>query len=396
MMPLLGAYNRIVAEDIIAPSSLPPFPNSSMDGYAVHAEDITRASQESPVSLKVVMDIPAGIFPKGAIGIGECARIMTGAPIPNGATAVIPVENTDGGWDKANPYALRPSVNIFRAVNIGDYIRPVGEDIQAGEVIIRAGELLRPQEIGVCASLGITNLPVIRRPRVVVLANGDELAELWQPLKQGQIYNSNSYTLAGLILACDAEPILLPIAKDTPESIRILFTRALDQQPDMLISTAGVSVGAADFIRDILEELGVVEMWRINIRPGKPLAFGHVQNIPFFGLPGNPVSAMVTFEVFVRPALYQMAGKSLNIPTIRARLNHDIASDGRESYIRVFLEKSVDGEWSAHPTGTQTSSALISMSKADGLLIIPAGITTAQAGEFYPVRLLKSELLYLM
>ncbi|MCU0480007.1 MAG: molybdopterin molybdotransferase MoeA, partial [Anaerolineae bacterium] len=299
VVPLLGAYHRIVSEDIIAPTSLPPFPNSSMDGYAVRAEDITTASQNSPVSLKVVMDIPAGAFPKGTLGAGECARIMTGAPIPNGATAIIPVENTDGGWDKANPYAIKQTVNIFRAVKAGDYIRPIGEDIQAGEMIIRAGEPLRPQEIGVCASLGIANLPVVRRPRVVILANGDELAELWQPLKQGQIYNSNSYTLAGLILACDAEPILLPIAKDTPESIRTLFTRALDQQPDMLISTAGVSVGAADFIRDILEELGVVEMWRINIRPGKPLAFGFVQNIPFFGLPGNPVSAMVTFEVFV-------------------------------------------------------------------------------------------------
>jgi len=389
IIPLIAGYNRIIAQDILAPESLPPFPNSSMDGYAIRAEDVITASKNTPVALKIVMDIPAGVFPQGKIGVGECARIMTGAPIPDGATAVIPIEDTNGRWD-----AVNPSVSIFRAIKAGDYIRPVGEDIQAGEIIAKLGDNLRPQEIGVCASLGISTLSVIRRPRVVILSNGDELVELGQALQQGQIYNSNSYTLAGLILACDAEPILLPIAKDTPQSIRAMFKDALLQQPDMLISTAGVSVGAADFIRDILAELGIVDFWRINIRPGKPLAFGHIQSIPFFGLPGNPVSAMITFEVFVRPALYKMMGKPLPISTITARLSHDITSDGRESYLRVFLEKSADGVWSARLTGTQTSSALISMSKADGLIIIPAGITSAKAGDFYRVRLLKSELLY--
>ncbi|MDX2076825.1 MAG: molybdopterin molybdotransferase MoeA [bacterium] len=393
-IPLVAGYNRILAQDISATVSLPPFANSSMDGYAVRAEDITTATTNTPVSLTVVMDIPAGVFPQGTIKAGEAARIMTGAPIPQGATAIIPVENTDGGWDKTTPSALNTSVKIFRAVKSGDYIRPIGEDIQAGEVIAKMGDRLRPQEIGIFASLGMTTIPVFRRPRIVILSNGDELAELGQPLAQGQIYDSNRYTLAGLVLACDAEPILLPTAKDTPESIRALFAEAIALKPDMLISTAGVSVGAADFIRDILTELGAVDFWRINIRPGKPLAFGHIAGIPFFGLPGNPVSAMVTFEVFVRPAIYHMLSKALPIATINARLTHTITSDGRESYLRVFLEKTGNGTWSATLTGTQTSSALISMAKADGLLIIPAGTITAHEGEFYRVRLLKSELLY--
>ena len=393
-IPLLGAYQRVLAQTITAPISLPPFPNSSMDGYAVRAEDIAHASKGNPVLLNVVMDIPAGTFPTQTLGEGEAARIMTGAPIPDGATAIVPVENTDGSWDKTNPSALQPRVTIFRAVKQGDYIRPIGEDLTAGEIIAKIGDSLRPQDIGVLASLGMASVPVYQRPRVAILSGGDELAEIGQPLQQGQIYDSNRYTLAGLVLACDAEPILLPTAKDTPESIRAMFTDALSLKPDMLISSAGVSVGAADFIRDILIELGHVDFWRINIRPGKPLAFGHIHNIPFFGLPGNPVSAMVTFEVFVRPALYKMMGKPLPIQTINARLSHAITSDGRESYLRVMLNKSDTGDWIATLTGTQTSSALISMSKADGLLILPAGTTSAQAGDIYPVRLLKSELLY--
>ncbi|MCL4256818.1 MAG: molybdopterin molybdotransferase MoeA, partial [Anaerolineae bacterium] len=249
--PLLGAYQRVLAQTITAPTSLPPFPNSSMDGYAVRAEDIAHASKDNPVSLNVVMDIPAGTFPTDTLGTGEAARIMTGAPIPDGATAIVPVENTDGVWDKANPSALPPNVNIFRAVKHGDYIRPIGEDLTTGEIIAQTGDSLRPQDIGVLASLGMATVPVYQRPRVAILSGGDELAELGQPLQQGQIYDSNRYTLAGLVLACDAEPILLPTAKDTPESIRAMFADALSLKPDMLISSAGVSVGAADFIRDI-------------------------------------------------------------------------------------------------------------------------------------------------
>ncbi len=379
---------RVLAEDIVADANIPPFANSSMDGYAVRAVDIAQAERENPAHLAVVMDIPAGALPSQAIGAGEAARIMTGAPLPPGADAVIPVESTDAQWNAADGTPLSPQVKIYRTIKSGDYVRPVGEDIQAGQVLIKSGTVIRAHEIGVLASIGYAQVSVQRRPRVVILSSGDELVDIGEPLAPGKIRDSNSYTLAALVSTYGGIPIRIPPAHDTLDDVRRCFREALDHQPDLILSSAGVSVGAFDVVRSIIDEMGQVNFWRINLRPGKPLAFGQVGGIPFFGLPGNPVSAMVTFDVFVRPVLLKLGGFSVQTPTVQAVITEPIQSDGRRSYLRVRLEKNND-RWIAHLTGTQSSGALTSMIMADGLLIVPEDVVDLPAGSSLTVRLLR-------
>lgn len=388
-VPLAEALDRVLAEDVVAELALPPFANSSMDGFAVRAADVAGASQENPVQLTVSMDISAGAAPEGHLHPGEAARIMTGAPLPPGADAVVPVEATDVRWDAGHEEQPPARVGILRAVNPGDYVRPVGEDIQVGQLVIRAGDILRPQEIGVLASLGRVTVPVIRRPRVAILSSGDELVEIDEPLTPGKIRNSNSYVLAGLVTINGGVPIRIPTARDTLDDVRRCFREALAHHPDMIVSSAGVSVGAHDVVRTVLDELGEVKLWRLNLRPGKPLAYGRLQGIPFFGLPGNPVSAQVTFDVVVRRALLKMGGRPDIVPMAEAVLAEDIPADGRLTYFRVKLERGPDGQLIAHTTGTQSSGAMLSMVLADGLLIVPAGRREARTGERFPVRLLR-------
>lgn len=383
-VPLMDALGRVLAEDVHSEVDLPPFANSSMDGFAVRAADTTG---ERPV-LRVVMDIPAGLYPEQALGPGEAARIMTGAALPPGADAVVPVEETDAQWDAAQGTPLPAQVVIHKAARAGANVRPVGEDVRSGAFLLRAGTVLRPQDIGLLAALGMAYIRAYRRPRVAILSSGDELVGVEEVLVPGKIRDVNSYTLAGLVLEHGGEPLRLPPARDSLVSIREMFSDALARQPDMILSSAGVSVGAADLIRTVLAEYGRVDFWRINLRPGKPLAFGHIQAIPFFGLPGNPVSAMVTFDVLVRPALLKQAGRSDEWPLEMAVLAEDLVSDGRRSYLRVRLTVH-DGELRATLTGTQSSGALSSMVAADGLLIIPEGVMEAKAGEVYPVRVLR-------
>lgn len=379
----------ILAEDIYADLNLPPFANSSMDGYAVRAAELSGATREQPVQLRVVMDIPAGHAAERELGPGEAARIMTGAPLPKGADAVVPVEQTNAQWNKDAQTPLEDVVLVYTKAAVGDCVRPVGEDIQAGQRVLQAGTRIRPQEIGVLAALGRSHIQVIPQPQVVVLSSGDELVDVDQPLKPGAIRDTNSYTLAALVRMCGAQALRLPPAPDRLDAIRSLFQEALTHKPDVIISSAGVSVGAADLVRTVLDELGEVHLWRINVRPGKPLAFGHLQGIPFFGLPGNPVSAMVTFDAVVRPAVAKLAGQVLSTPFVSARTEERLTSaDGRRSYIRVKLTKE-NGYYSARTTGTQSSGALMSMVLADGLLIIPEGVTEVPAGTELQVRLLK-------
>jgi molybdopterin molybdotransferase len=384
---LIASLGRGLAEDVHAPVSLPPFANSSMDGYAVRAADVARAAQSAPVPLNVVMDIPAGTAPQRAIGAGEAARIMTGAPMPEGADAVVPVEQTDQSWRGGTDAPPSASVSIFSPVRSGDYVRQIGDDMKAGEVVLRAGTVIRAQELGVLAGIGCARVSVVRQPRVAILSTGDELVDVHEPLTPGKIRDMNSYTLYGLVLAYGAIPIRVPTARDTLDDVRRRFQEALDQQPDLIISSAGVSVGAFDVVRTVLDELGKVNLWRVNLRPGKPLAYGHLRGVPFFGLPGNPVSAMVTYDVFVRPVLLKMTGRPDAVPTVQAVLGEALHSDGRRSYVRVKLTHE-NGQYVARTTGTQSSSALLSMVQADGLLIIPEGTKEAAAGQPFAVRLL--------
>lgn len=388
-VPIAHALGRVLASDVVANESLPPFANSSMDGYAVRATDVAHASRSQPVQLAVDDTILAGSVPTQRLDPGQAARIMTGAPLPEGADAVVPVEDTDDRWESTGEVNDRDAVRIFRAVRASDYVRPVGEDVRKGDRVLRARTVLRPQDIGILVALGQADVRVVRQPRVAIVSTGDELVELDEPPAPGKIRNSNSYVLAGLVTALNGIPLMLPTARDSRDSVRAVFQRALAQQPDMIVSSAGVSVGTHDVVRSVVDTLGHVEVWRVNLRPGKPLTFGRVQDVPFFGLPGNPVSAMVTFDIFTRPALLRQMGLDSHMVLMdEAVLGETLRSDGRRSYMRVRLERR-GSDLVAYSTGTQSSGALMSMVIADGLLIIPEGVLEAHQGSRYPVRLLR-------
>ncbi len=377
---LPDSLDRVLAKDIVSPIDLPPFDNSAMDGYAIRFEDSAGASPDKPAILLLTMDIHAGSVPDTRLDSGHAARIMTGAPIPAGATSVIAVEDTDANWAKGAGSPLPAEVRLFRELACGENIRLAGENIGAGDTIMTAGTLIGPAEIGMLAGIGRPRVDVIRQPKVVILSSGDELVDIYDELTPGKIRDTNGYTLAGLVRQAGGIPIRLPIAKDSLESIRALYRRALEINPDLLISTAGVSVGAADLVRVVMDELGEIDFWRVNMRPGKPLAYGTIQGVPFFGLPGNPVSTMVTFEVLVRPALAKITGRAINQRRVKATVADDIRSDGRRTYARVTLSREGD-RLIARSTGIQSSGALMSMALANGLAIIPEDVTLAPAGE---------------
>ncbi len=377
--PLLEAVGSVLAERVTAHDSLPPFANASMDGYAVRAADVATATPATPVILQVVGDTPAGLWPDFVVAEGCAARITTGAPLPPGADAVVPVEETNEPWrDPTRP--LPAQIHIRRSAVQGAYIRHVGEDVQAGQVILEPGHILRPQDVGALASLGVSRVRVVRPARVALLATGDELLDIDEPLQPGKIRNSNSYALAAQTLACGAEPVQLGVAGDREADVRARLQAALEARVDLFVSSAGVSVGAYDVVRHVLETEGEMGFWRVRMRPGKPLAFGRYQGIPYLGLPGNPVSAMVGFERFVRPALLKMMGHThLDRPHVTAVLQESLQSDGRESYLRAHVWR-VGQEYYAVTTGEQGSHLLGSLVKANALLIVPEGVKNVPAG----------------
>lgn len=360
-MSLLEAAGRALAEDIVSPVHVPPFDNAAVDGYAVIAEDTVGASGENPARLRVVGVVNAGDVAHFAIRHGEAARVMTGAPIPTGADAMVMVEDTEQHGEE---------VRIKSPARVGQHIRRRGEAIAQGETVLKKGQSLGAGEILVLAAIGKSTAPVVRPARVCLLTTGDELIEPGQPLPAGKIYNSNRYALSAQIRETGACPEHQHVPDD-PDATWHALSRA--QQYDMVLTAGGVSVGERDFVKQAVESLGELRFWRVAIKPGKPIAFGRVGQALFVGLPGNPVSAMVTFELFVRPALRKMMGhRSLFRPQIQAVLEHDIGAIGnRREYIRGQLRWS-GGKWLVRSTGAQESGMVASMVGANALIAAPA------------------------
>lgn len=385
---LAQAAGRVLAEEIIADQDIPAFSNSGMDGYAVQVDAVAGASRENPVTLPVSGDIPAGSSRPTSLAPGTVMRIMTGAPVPDGAEAVIPVEDTDDRRDRAHAGAPPPAVvRFYTQVVPQTNIRPVGQGMRRGETVLRAGESLRAAAVGVLASLGQVRVKVYRSPLIAILSTGDELVEAEQTPGPGQIRESNGYALAAAVERLGARVLRLGIARDRAEQVREKLLHAVEAKADLIVSSAGVSVGAYDVVKEVVAAEGALNFWRVNMRPGKPLAFGQVRGTPFFGLPGNPVSALVTFEVFVRPAILKMGGRRATKMELQARVLEPIHSDGRESYLRAVVEWQA-GELVVRITGDQGSAILTSLVRANALLIVPEGVLTVPAGELARVWLM--------
>jgi molybdopterin molybdotransferase len=373
-LPLDDALDGVLAEDIVSPLDIPAWTNSAMDGYAARGEDVRGASEEHPVRLRVIEHIPAGAFPTRPLGPGEVARIFTGAPLPQGADTVIRQEDTDQGAE---------TVTIVRDRDVGVNIRRAGEDIARGRTVLAAGTALGPAHLGVLASLAVSHPLVYRRPRVAILGSGDEIVDVDQPeeiLSGRKTASSNTHTLLALVRQSGGEPINLGIARDTPANLREHLERALDA--DLLVTTAGISVGEHDYLRPVLEELGAdLRFWKLRMRPGAPVGFGLLERVPWVGLPGNPVSTMVTFELFVRPAIRKMCGHALPFRrSVPVRTAEPIRLKPKlQHFLRGIVRETPDG-LEARLTGPQGSGILTSMVLANALLVVPEGQFETPAG----------------
>ena len=379
-VPILDTLGRVLAQDVSADMDIPPHANSAMDGYAVIAADAAGAGPQAPRRLRVVENLAAGYVAQRPVVPGTAIRIMTGAPIPDGADAVVRFEQTQqqGEW-----------VDLYFAPPVGDNIRYAGEDVRQGERILRQGTRIRPQEVGMLAALGCREVSVIRRPRVAILATGDELVDVGEPVGAGQIRDTNSFSNAAQVLQYGGVPIMLGIARDRVADLTRKIQSGLAQGADLLLTSGGVSVGDFDVVKEVLSAEGEIAFWRVRMKPGKPLAFGRIEaevngvrrSVPLLGMPGNPVSVMVSFELFARPAILTMLGVTdLHKPTVEAVLVDAIPSkDGRRHYVRAHVERQGD-EYRASLTGEQGSGILNSMVKANGLAVIPEDWTHAPAG----------------
>lgn len=383
---ILDALGQVVADDVVAPLDIPPLDNTAMDGYAVRAADTTGADESSPVALRVVGELAAGYVFDGEVTPGTAVRIMTGAPMPRGADAVVPFEETDEPSGRAfGSFAKsRDVVGVLKATAPGANIRRAAEDVRRGQPIIPKGTVLRPAQIGVLASLGMATVRVHRRPVVAILSTGDEVREPGAPLQPGQIYDSNAYSVSAMVLANGGIPKRLGIARDTVDALTAKLREGLDA--DMLVTSAGVSRGDYDVVKDVLAKEGEVDFWTVRMRPGKPLAFGEFRSggrrVPHIGLPGNPVSSMVSFELFGRPAIYKMLGRTdWERPRVRAIAEEAIANtDARRVFARAIVTQR-DGRYYAALTGPQGSGMLTSMAQANALAVVPEDVPGVQPGD---------------
>jgi molybdopterin molybdotransferase len=366
-MPLDDALEGVLAEDVVSPLDIPAWTNSAMDGYAARGEDVRGATEAKPARLRVVEHIPAGHFPTRRIGRGECARIFTGAPLPQGADSVIRQEDTDQGSD---------SVTILKDRDVGVNTRQAGEDIRKGTTALVAGTELGPAQLGVLASLAVAHPLVYRRPRVAILGSGDEIVDVDQPeeiLSGRKIASSNTHTLVALVRQTGGEPVNLGIASDTPDSLREHLARAMDC--DLLVTTAGISVGEHDYVRTVLDELGAQQrFWKLRMRPGAPVGFGLLGEVPWIGLPGNPVSTMVTYELFVHPAIRRMMGHDRVFRrSVPVRMAEPISLKPKLQHFLRGIVSEGPNSLEARLTGPQGSGILTSMARANALLVIPEG-----------------------
>ena len=387
-IPLRDALGRVLAEDVIAPLDLPPWNNASMDGYALQAADVETASRASPATFRVIGTIGAGASAGRFVGSGEAYRIMTGAPVPPGADSVIRVEDTDAGVER---------VRVFDPRDARRNIRPRGEDLALGALAVSKGTRLGAGHVGVLASIGRSAIAVHRRPRVAILATGDELVDLdqFEAVLRGQrIVTSNSYTIEAAVRSAGGVPIPLGIARDDPEAIAARILGA--PQHDLLVTSGGVSVGEYDHTRRVIERVGgELRFWKVKIRPGAPLAFGRLRGALWLGLPGNSVSTMVTFELFARPMILRMQGMTRVFPqALRVRTGERLTvAPALMHFLRAVVTPAADGVFEARLTGSQSSGLLTSMARANALLVVAEDRTVVEAGEFLHALLLGEDAL---
>jgi molybdopterin molybdotransferase len=376
---LRGAIGRVLAADVISPLDVPAHDNSAMDGYAVRFADL---KPDADVTLRVTGSAFAGAPFAGDVGSGEAVRIMTGGVVPAGADTIVMQEHVKTGDGR---------VTVGGGHRKGQNLRRAGEDLQAGAPALRKGQSLRPADIGLVASLGIPEIEVYRRLRVAFFSTGDELVSIGTAPKEGQIYDSNRYTLYGMLERLGCEVLDMGVVRDEPKRLEEAFARAAGAA-DVVITSGGVSVGEADFVKDLLNKLGEVVFWKIAMKPGRPLAYGRVGGAHFFGLPGNPVSVMVTFYQFVRDALLRLSGREPleALPTFRVRCTSSLRkAPGRTEFQRGILSRAADGEWMVRVTGEQGSGILRSMSEANCFIILPTEQGNVTPGALVEVQLME-------
>ena len=380
-LPLTDAYGCVLAASVSAERDIPDFASSAMDGFAVRSSEVADATPSAPVELRVVGKAAIGQRPEGTVGGGEAFRIATGAPVPAGADTVVPIENA---------HALGDTVRILAGMPAGKHVRPSGEDVRAGDTLVQGGRRLQAPELALLATAGFSHPLVHPRPRVVVLSTGDELVPPTRHPAYGQVRDANAYTLFGALREAGAVPMLAGIVRDDVESFREAVLSHL-VQADAFISSGGVSVGERDVVKAAFFRRGDVEFSRVAMQPGMPQGFGEIEGTPYFGLPGNPVSVFVSFEVLVRPALMKMMGRrQLFRPEVLARLEEDVTGPaGKTQFARVRVRRTKEG-WSAMPTGGRGSNLIATVARANGLAMIPQGVQTARAGSQVSVILFRS------